>query len=191
MSMVNIKLGIRYMNMGNLSLPLLKQYQTYKGNLPLYTIVAHQIGEFGQHERRLYIKNRLFKYLKKENQQRIKTVWNYHNYYYKQNQEDMVEKKAPGIIRRTSITQPLETGIKAIDSMVPIGKGQRELVLGDRQTGKTAICLDAIIHQSREFRKKSQGYGAVKGIFNAIYVAIGQKMSTVKRIAWLLKMKNC
>jgi len=80
-----------------------------------------------------------------------------------------VEKVAPGVIDRQSVNQPVETGIKAIDSMVPIGRGQRELIIGDRQTGKTALAIDAIINQ-----KKS-------GI-KCIYVAIGQKASTVTGI---------
>ncbi|RTZ58077.1 MAG: F0F1 ATP synthase subunit alpha [Gammaproteobacteria bacterium] len=80
-----------------------------------------------------------------------------------------VEKVAPGVIERQSVNQPVETGIKAIDSMVPIGRGQRELIIGDRQTGKTALAIDAIINQ-----KKS-------GI-KCIYVAIGQKASTVTGI---------
>ena len=81
-----------------------------------------------------------------------------------------VESKAPGICERRSVYQPLQTGIKAIDSMIPIGRGQRELIIGDRQTGKTAICLDTIINQ--------KGTGVV-----CVYVAIGQKRSTVAQVA--------
>ncbi len=82
-----------------------------------------------------------------------------------------LERKAPGVIFREPVTEPLQTGIKAIDSMIPIGRGQRELVIGDRQTGKTAICLDTIINQ-KEF------YDAGEPVY-CIYVAIGQKASTV------------
>ncbi len=82
-----------------------------------------------------------------------------------------LERKAPGVIFRQPVTEPLQTGIKAIDAMIPIGRGQRELVIGDRQTGKTAICVDTIINQ-KEF------YAAGKPVY-CIYVAIGQKASTV------------
>ena len=82
-----------------------------------------------------------------------------------------LERKAPGVIFREPVKEPLQTGIKAIDAMIPIGRGQRELVIGDRQTGKTAICIDTIINQ-KEF------YDAGKPVY-CIYVAIGQKASTV------------
>ena len=82
-----------------------------------------------------------------------------------------LERKAPGVIFREPVKEPLQTGIKAIDAMIPIGRGQRELVIGDRQTGKTAICVDTIINQ-KEF------YAAGKPVY-CIYVAIGQKASTV------------
>lgn len=82
-----------------------------------------------------------------------------------------LERKAPGVIYREPVKEPLQTGIKAIDAMIPIGRGQRELVIGDRQTGKTAICIDTIINQ-KEF------YEAGKPVY-CIYVAIGQKASTV------------
>lgn len=82
-----------------------------------------------------------------------------------------IERKAPGVIFREPVKEPLQTGIKAIDAMIPIGRGQRELVIGDRQTGKTAICVDTIINQ-KEF------YKAGKPVY-CIYVAIGQKASTV------------
>src|SRR5690606_20948684 len=85
-----------------------------------------------------------------------------------------LERKAPGVIYRQPVTEPLQTGIKAIDAMIPIGRGQRELVIGDRQTGKTAICIDAIINQ-KEF------YDAGQPVF-CIYVAVGQKNSTVANI---------
>jgi F-type H+-transporting ATPase subunit alpha len=80
-----------------------------------------------------------------------------------------VEVKAPGIVERQSVNQPLQTGIKAIDAMIPIGRGQRELIIGDRQTGKTAVAIDAIINQKG------------KGVL-CIYVAIGQKQSTVAQV---------
>src|SRR5690554_3577468 len=82
-----------------------------------------------------------------------------------------LERKAPGVIYREPVTEPLQTGMKAIDAMIPIGRGQRELVIGDRQTGKTAICIDTIINQ-KEF------YDAGEPVY-CIYVAIGQKASTV------------
>ena len=82
-----------------------------------------------------------------------------------------LERKAPGVIFREPVKEPLQTGIKAIDAMIPIGRGQRELVIGDRQTGKTAICIDTIINQ-KEF------FDAGKPVY-CIYVAIGQKASTI------------
>jgi F-type H+-transporting ATPase subunit alpha len=82
-----------------------------------------------------------------------------------------LERKAPGVIYREPVKEPLQTGIKAIDAMIPIGRGQRELVIGDRQTGKSAICIDTIINQ-KEF------YQAGKPVY-CIYVAIGQKASTI------------
>jgi len=88
-----------------------------------------------------------------------------------------VEKRAPGVIERKSVSVPLQTGIKAIDSMIPIGRGQRELLIGDRQTGKTAIALDTIINQ--------KGQDVI-----CIYVAIGQKRSTVAQIVGTLESKG-
>ena len=85
-----------------------------------------------------------------------------------------IERKAPGVIYRQPVTEPLQTGIKAIDSMIPVGRGQRELVIGDRQTGKTTVCIDTIINQ-KEFYDKGEP------VF-CIYVAIGQKGSTVAGI---------
>ncbi len=85
-----------------------------------------------------------------------------------------LERKAPGVIYRQPVNEPLQTGIKAIDAMIPIGRGQRELVIGDRQTGKTAVCIDTIINQ-KEF------YEAGQPVY-CIYVAIGQKNSTVAQI---------
>lgn len=90
-----------------------------------------------------------------------------------------IERKAPGVIYRQPVTEPLQTGIKAIDAMIPIGRGQRELVIGDRQTGKTAVCIDTIINQ-KEF------YEAGEPVY-CIYVAIGQKSSTVAQIVRTLE----
>lgn len=89
------------------------------------------------------------------------------------------ERKAPGVIFRHPVKQPLQTGIKAIDAMIPIGRGQRELIIGDRQTGKTAIAIDTIINQKSDFEKGKPVY--------CIYVAIGQKGSTVANIAATLE----
>jgi F-type H+/Na+-transporting ATPase subunit alpha len=86
-----------------------------------------------------------------------------------------LERKAPGVIYRQPVNEPLQTGIKAIDSMIPIGRGQRELIIGDRQTGKTAVAIDAIINQKEFYEKGVPVY--------CIYVAIGQKGSTVASIA--------
>jgi F-type H+-transporting ATPase subunit alpha len=85
-----------------------------------------------------------------------------------------IERKAPGVLYREPVKEPLQTGIKAIDAMIPIGRGQRELIIGDRQTGKTAVALDTIINQ-KEFYDKGQP------VF-CIYVAVGQKESTVKQV---------
>jgi len=90
-----------------------------------------------------------------------------------------LERKAPGVIFRQPVTEPLQTGLKAIDSMIPIGRGQRELIIGDRQTGKTAIALDTIINQRSAYEKGEPVY--------CIYVAIGQKGSTVANIVNTLK----
>jgi F-type H+-transporting ATPase subunit alpha len=89
------------------------------------------------------------------------------------------ERKAPGVIFRQPVKQPLQTGLKAIDAMIPIGRGQRELIIGDRQTGKTAIAVDTIINQRSNFEKGKPVY--------CIYVAIGQKGSTVANIAKILE----
>ncbi len=88
-----------------------------------------------------------------------------------------VDVKAPGIIPRKSVNQPMQTGLKAIDSLIPIGRGQRELIIGDRQTGKTAVAIDTIINQ-KEINKS----GEEKDKLYCIYVAIGQKRSTVAQI---------
>src|SRR6056297_1150229 len=93
-----------------------------------------------------------------------------------------LERKAPGVIYRQPVTEPLQTGIKSIDAMVPIGRGQRELVIGDRQTGKTAVVIDTILNQ-KEF------YDAGEPVY-CIYVAIGQKASTVAGIAKTLEDKG-
>ncbi len=90
-----------------------------------------------------------------------------------------LERKAPGVIYRQPVTEPLQTGIKSIDAMIPIGRGQRELIIGDRQTGKTAVAIDAIINQ-REFYDKGEP------VF-CIYVACGQKASTVKAVEATLR----
>lgn len=88
-----------------------------------------------------------------------------------------VGTKAPGIIPRESVRDPMQTGIKAVDSLVPIGRGQRELIIGDRQTGKTALAIDTIINQARF----NDGTDEKKKLY-CIYVAIGQKRSTVAQI---------
>ena len=90
-----------------------------------------------------------------------------------------IERKAPGVVFRQPVTEPMQTGIKAIDAMIPVGRGQRELVIGDRQTGKTTVCIDTILNQ-KEF------YDAGKPVF-CIYVAVGQKASTVANIAKTLE----
>jgi len=95
-----------------------------------------------------------------------------------------VESKAPGIISRKSVHEPLLTGITAIDSMIPVGLGQRELIIGDKQTGKTAIAVDTIINQKIDEKKKSINQ------INCIYVAVGQKKSTVAQLVNRLKNEN-
>jgi len=93
-----------------------------------------------------------------------------------------LERKAPGVIYRQPVNEPLQTGIKAIDAMIPVGRGQRELVIGDRQTGKTTVCIDTILNQ-KEF------YDAGIPVY-CIYVAIGQKASTVAAISKVLEDKG-
>ncbi|MGB0198594.1 MAG: F0F1 ATP synthase subunit alpha [Flavobacteriaceae bacterium] len=93
-----------------------------------------------------------------------------------------LERKAPGVIYRQPVNEPLQTGIKSIDAMIPIGRGQRELVIGDRQTGKTTVCIDTILNQ-KEF------YDAGEPVY-CIYVAVGQKASTVAAIAKVLEDKG-
>jgi F-type H+-transporting ATPase subunit alpha len=98
-----------------------------------------------------------------------------------------VEKLAPGIIKRKPISQPVQTGIMAIDAMIPIGRGQRELIIGDRSTGKTTICIDTIISQARLNRAaETSGDKDYRPLYS-IYVAIGQKQSTVARIISVLE----
>lgn len=94
-----------------------------------------------------------------------------------------VDVKAPGIITRKSVHEPLQTGLKAIDSLIPIGRGQRELIIGDRQTGKTAIILDTILNQ----KKLNDAAKSDKEKLFCIYVAVGQKRSTVAQVAHTLE----
>lgn len=93
-----------------------------------------------------------------------------------------LERKAPGVIFRQPVSQPVQTGIKAIDSMIPVGRGQRELIIGDRQTGKTAIAIDTIINQKKNFEEGNPVY--------CIYVAIGQKGSTVASLVETLRVNG-
>jgi len=99
-------------------------------------------------------------------------------------QNKQIEIKAPGIITRQSVFEPMITGIKAIDALVPIGRGQRELVIGDRQTGKTSICIDAILNQKFENIKNK------KNSLYCIYTAIGQKRSSISKLYYLLQKNN-
>ena len=93
-----------------------------------------------------------------------------------------VDVKAPGIIPRKSVTEPMQTGLKAIDSLIPVGRGQRELIIGDRQTGKTAVAIDAILNQ----KGANAGDDESKKLY-CVYVAIGQKRSTVAQIVKTLE----
>ena len=93
-----------------------------------------------------------------------------------------LERKAPGVIYRQPVTEPLQTGLKAIDSMIPIGRGQRELIIGDRQTGKTAIAIDTILNQRSAYEAGEPVY--------CIYVAVGQKGSTIASLVQTLKEKG-
>jgi F-type H+-transporting ATPase subunit alpha len=93
-----------------------------------------------------------------------------------------LERKAPGVLYREPVKEPLQTGIKAIDAMIPIGRGQRELIIGDRQTGKTAVAIDTIINQKEFYEKGKPVY--------CIYVAVGQKESTVKQVVKTLEEKG-
>jgi F-type H+-transporting ATPase subunit alpha len=103
----------------------------------------------------------------------------------KTNARQRVELKAPGIIPRQSVREPMQTGLKSVDCLVPIGRGQRELIIGDRQTGKTAIAIDTIINQKTNFDS-----GDDKRKLYCIYVAIGQKRSTVGNIFRTLQSKG-
>nr|CCM09777.1 ATP synthase F1 subunit 1 [Pelargonium inquinans] len=93
-----------------------------------------------------------------------------------------VEVKAPGIIERKSVHEPMQTGLKAVDSLVPIGRGQRELIIGDRQTGKTAIAIDTILNQKDQHSRATSD----KDILYCVYVAVGQKRSTVAQLVQIL-----
>ena len=93
-----------------------------------------------------------------------------------------LERKAPGVVFRQPVNEPLQTGIKSIDAMIPVGRGQRELIIGDRQTGKTTVCIDTILNQ-KEF------CDAAEPVY-CVYVAIGQKASTVAAIAKTLEDKG-
>jgi F-type H+/Na+-transporting ATPase subunit alpha len=98
-----------------------------------------------------------------------------------------VEKTAPGIIRRRSVNQPVQTGIMPIDAMIPIGRGQRELIIGDRGTGKTTICIDTIISQARLNKAAELAGDKDYRLLYCIYVAIGQKQSTIARVISVLE----
>src|ERR1700752_4801464 len=93
-----------------------------------------------------------------------------------------VEKIAPGIIRRSPVRQPVQTGIMAIDAMIPIGRGQRELIIGDRSTGKTTICIDTIISQARLNKAAEESGDQAYRPLYCVYVAVGQKRSSIERI---------
>jgi F-type H+/Na+-transporting ATPase subunit alpha len=98
-----------------------------------------------------------------------------------------VEKIAPGIIRRQPVSQPVQTGIMSVDAMIPIGRGQRELIIGDRSTGKTTICIDTIINQARLNRAAEAANDKDYRPLYCIYVAIGQKQSSIARIVTILE----
>jgi F-type H+-transporting ATPase subunit alpha len=98
-----------------------------------------------------------------------------------------VEKIAPGIIRRKSVSQPVQTGIMAIDAMIPIGRGQRELIIGDRSTGKTTICIDTIINQARINKAAADAGDKEYRPLYSIYVAVGQKQSNIARVISVLE----
>jgi F-type H+-transporting ATPase subunit alpha len=98
-----------------------------------------------------------------------------------------VEKIAPGIIKRKPVSQPVQTGIMAVDAMIPIGRGQRELIIGDRSTGKTTIGIDTIISQARLNRAAEQAKDASYRPLYCIYVAVGQKQSNVARVMAVLE----
>src|SRR5216683_7631034 len=91
-----------------------------------------------------------------------------------------LEKIAPGMIKRRGVSQPVQTGIMAIDAMIPIGRGQRELIIGDRATGKTTIAIDTIINQAR-INRENEGKAGFRPLYS-IYVAVGQKNANVARV---------
>ncbi|MEL7093779.1 MAG: F0F1 ATP synthase subunit alpha, partial [Pseudomonadota bacterium] len=111
-----------------------------------------------------------------------------------------VDVKAPGIIPRKSVDEPMMTGIKAIDGMIPVGRGQRELVIGDRQTGKTAVCIDAILNQKDTNEALDERIANAKSAeekaelerqkLYCVYVAVGQKRSTVAQVVKTLRDKD-
>src|SRR5256886_4309500 len=101
-----------------------------------------------------------------------------------------VEKTAPGIIQRQKVSQPVQTGIMAIDAMIPIGRGQRQLIIGDRSTGKTTLCIDTVINQARLNRAaEARGDKDYRPLY-CIYVAIGQKQSSIARIISTLEQQG-
>src|SRR5678815_2382890 len=102
-----------------------------------------------------------------------------------------VEKIAPGIIKRKSVSQPVQTGIMPIDAMIPIGRGQRELIIGDRATGKTTIAIDTIISQARLNKAAEEGQLKDYRPLYCIYVAVGQKNSNVARTLAVLEKNGC
>lgn len=97
----------------------------------------------------------------------------------------LIERIAPGIVQRQPVTEPLQTGLKAVDAIAPVGRGQRELIIGDRQTGKTALAIDAILNQNRNWDGNPESLDVI-----CIYVAIGQKRSTVSRIIETLRREK-
>merc|ERR1711957_1010200 len=101
-------------------------------------------------------------------------------------QRRRVELKAPGIIPRQSVHEPMTTGLKAVDSLIPVGRGQRELIIGDRQTGKTAIAIDTILNQKSINQSANE-----KDHLYCIYVAVGQKRSTVAQLFEILRKNDC
>ncbi len=104
---------------------------------------------------------------------------------YQVEEERLIERIAPGIVKRQPVAEPLQTGLKAVDSITPVGRGQRELIIGDRQTGKTALAIDAILNQNHGWDGNPDNLDVI-----CIYVAIGQKRSTVSRIIETLRREN-
>src|SRR6187402_247771 len=98
-----------------------------------------------------------------------------------------VEKLAPGVMRRSPINQPVQTGIMAVDAMIPIGRGQRELIIGDRSTGKTTVCIDTMISNARLNKAAADAGDSSYRPLYSIYVAIGQKQSTIARLIAVLE----